>query len=144
MKANIEQLKKDIADAKSRYTEASKDIKRIEKDMNDFSSNKDSKLAELQQSLDALKKSQGKNSVSVKTLQKDLQEARLESEQAGGDLCGAQEQLEEAASTLKAQEEEIQSLQKEQAAVKVGAGKRLLDYVTNTDFRMLTTSPKPT
>ena len=119
MKANITQLKSDIADAKTRHTDATKDIKRIEKDIKDFSSNKDSKLAELESSLETLKKGQAKNSVAVKTLQKDLQEARLESEQSGGDLAAAQEQLAEVESTLKAQDEEIGRLLTEQAAIKV-------------------------
>lgn len=48
MKANIAKLKDDITDAKARQEQASKDIKRIEKDMNDFDKNKDGKLAELQ------------------------------------------------------------------------------------------------
>ncbi|KAK3171285.1 hypothetical protein OEA41_003369 [Lepraria neglecta] len=118
MKANIEQLKKDTADAKARQAEASKDIKRIEKDMKDLDSNKDSKLAELQSSLNALKKSQIKNSVSVKTLQKELQSSRLEAEQAGADIGAAQEQLAEVDSTLKAQEAEFKDLQKEQVQAK--------------------------
>lgn len=119
MKSSIDQLKKDMVDAKSRHSEASKDIKRIEKDMNEFSSNKDNKLAELQTSLDALKKSLSKNSISVKTLQKVLQSSRLDSEQAGSDLSAAEEQLSEADSTMKAQKEEVQALQQEQAQVKV-------------------------
>ncbi|MCJ1356867.1 MAG: Structural maintenance of chromosomes protein 2 [Icmadophila ericetorum] len=114
MKKEVEHLKRDIADAKTRQGEATKDIKRIEKDINDFSKNKDNKLAELQTSLDTLKKSQQKNSTAVKMLQKDLQEARLESEQAGADLGAAQEQLQEVESTLKAQEEEIQALKMDQ------------------------------
>ncbi|MCJ1254339.1 Structural maintenance of chromosomes protein 2 [Lignoscripta atroalba] len=118
MKASIEQLRKDIADAKSRQLEASKDVKRIEKDIKDFSNNKDSKLAELQSSLDMLKKTQCKDSISVKTLQKDLQAARLDSEQSGGDLEAAGDQLAEARSTLKLQEDEIKALQKEHATVK--------------------------
>ncbi|EER42595.1 nuclear condensin complex subunit Smc2 [Histoplasma capsulatum H143] len=77
MKANIEQLKKDIEDAKKRHTEASRDIKRIEKDMREFSSNKDSKLAELQSSLDSLKKG-----LSRFDLSHDLAQAQLEDEQA--------------------------------------------------------------
>ena len=48
MKESIIQLKKDIVDAKARQDEAAKDIKRIERDMKDFDSNKDGKLAELQ------------------------------------------------------------------------------------------------
>ena len=119
MKASIEQLKQVIADAKARQTEASKDVKRIEKDMKDFDSNKDSKLAELQSALNALKKSQIKNSISVKTLQKELQSSRLEAEQAGADLGAAQEQLAEVDSTLKAQEAEIKGLQEQQTQAKV-------------------------
>ena len=119
MKASIEQLKQDIADAKARQTEASKDAKRIEKDMKDFDNNKDSKLAELQSALSALKKSQIKNSICVKNLQKELQSSRLEAEQAGADLSAAEEQLAEVSSTLKAQEEEIEGLQKQQNQAKV-------------------------
>ncbi|KAL8999938.1 MAG: hypothetical protein Q9169_001344 [Polycauliona sp. 2 TL-2023] len=118
MKANIEQLKKDIVDAKSRQTEASKDIKRIEKDINDFSNNKDSKLAELQDSLTNLKKAQTKNSISVKTLQKELQSARLEAEQSGADFGAAQDQLSEIDETLKVQLTEVDDLKREQAKTK--------------------------
>ncbi|KAI4225057.1 MAG: hypothetical protein LQ349_007124 [Xanthoria aureola] len=118
MKASVDQLKKDIADAKLRQTEASKDIKRIEKDMNDFSSNKDSKLAELQDSLTHLKKTQTKNSISVKTLQKELQSARLEAEQSGADFGAAQDQLAEIDETLKVQLTEIDELKQEQAKAK--------------------------
>ncbi|OXV08340.1 hypothetical protein Egran_03897 [Elaphomyces granulatus] len=117
-KASIEQLRKDIADAKARQAEASKDIKRIEKDMSEFNNNKDSKLAELQSSLDALKKGLNKNSISVKTLQKELQASRLESEQAGSDLSAAEEQLAEADVTLKSQMEEVESLKREQTRIK--------------------------
>ena len=119
MKASIEQLKSDIAEAKLRQGAASKDIKRTEKDMKDFDSNKDSKLAELQTSLDKLRKSQIKTSVSVKTLQKELQASRLEAEQAGADLGAAQEQLAEVDMTLKAQEAEIEELQMEKTQAKV-------------------------
>lgn len=119
MKANIEQLKKDIVDAKARHGEASKDIKRIEKDINDFSDNKDGKLAELQSTLNTITRNQTKNSVAVKTLQKELQAARLEAEQTSADLGGAQEQLFEVETTLKAHEAEIQLLQTEQGQVKV-------------------------
>lgn len=120
MKTNIERQKKDIADAKARHVQATKDIKRIEKDMNEFSNNKDDKLAELQSTVTTLKKSQTKTSISVKTLQKELQTARLEAEQAGADLGASQEQLQDADSALKEQEAEVQALQEEQTQVKVG------------------------
>ncbi|KAK2746687.1 Structural maintenance of chromosomes protein 2 [Myotisia sp. PD_48] len=118
MKTNIEQLRKDVADAKARHAEALKDIKRIEKDMKEFSSNKDSKLAELQASLDSLKKGFSKNSIAVKTLQKELQASRLDSEQAGTDLTTAEEQLAEADQALKAQTEEMQEIESQQGRLK--------------------------
>ncbi|KAI9860275.1 MAG: Structural maintenance of chromosomes protein 2 [Vezdaea acicularis] len=118
MKETITQLKKDIVDRKERQSEAVKDIKRIERDMKDFDNNKDSKLAELQSSLEALRKSVNKNSASVKSMQKELQGARLESEQASSDLTAAQEQLVDVDSTLRAQEEEIAALVEEQQQVK--------------------------
>ena len=121
MKVNIEQLKKDMTSARVRQAEASKDIKRIEKDIKDFDNNKDDKLAELQSSLDTLRKKQTKNSLSVKTLQKELLSGRLEAEQAGADLSAAQDQLAEVDASLQAQDAEVQALQKEQAQVKVSA-----------------------
>ena len=114
MKTNIEQLKTEIADAKARHAEATKDIKRIEKDMSEFNDNKDDKLAELQSSVEKLKKTQIKNSVSVKSLQKEVQSARMESEQAASDIATAQDQLAEVDSSLKAQQNELQDLQDEQ------------------------------
>ncbi|KAI1939871.1 Structural maintenance of chromosomes protein 2 [Ophidiomyces ophidiicola] len=118
MRANIKQLRTDIEDAKARHSEANKDIKRIEKDMSEFDNNKDSKLAELQSSLDTLKKKLGKNSISLKTLQKELQASRLDSEQAGGDLTTAEEQLADAEAALNAQKEEVECIQREQKRCK--------------------------
>ena len=146
MKANIEQLKIDISEAKKRQSEASKDIKRIEKDMKEFNDNKDSKLAELQASLDSLKKGLTKNSIAAKTLQKELQASRLDSEQVGSDLSAAEEQLAEADATLKSQLEDIESLKREQARLKVmkSVKCRTFEKPTNHTYpRMLMTSPKP-
>ena len=133
MKVSIEQLRKDMAGARVRQGEASQDIKRIEKDIKDFDNNKDDKLAELQSSLDALRKKQTKNFLSVKTLQKELLSGRLEAEQAGADLSAAQDQLAEVDATLQAQDAEVQALQKEQAQVKVSA--RLFNFHVHLQFR---------
>jgi structural maintenance of chromosome 2 len=118
MKSNIAQLKEDIKHAKSRHEEASKDVKRIEKDMNDFNRNKGSKLAELQTSLDKLKKALVKSNASIKPLQQEMREAMVESEQCGSDLSAAQEQLDDAEVTLSAQQEEVDGLVTEQERVK--------------------------
>jgi structural maintenance of chromosome 2 len=87
--------------------------------MKDFDSNKDAKLVELQSSLDNIRKALAKNSASCKVLQKELQGARLDSEQIGGDLSAAQEQLQEVEQTLKSQEEEISELISVQKQVQV-------------------------
>lgn len=120
MKQSIAQLKEDIKTAKARQDEANRDVKRIERDMSDFNNNKDSKLAELQTSLEKLKKALSKNIASIKPLQAEMREAMVESEQCGSDLAAAQEQLEEVQVTLTSQQEEIDALLAEQARVKVG------------------------
>lgn len=88
-----------------------------------------------QASLEKLKQSANRNSTSVKSLQKELQAAQLQSgqyrlyytklptltrftEQCGGDLAAAQEQLSEIDSTLKGQQEEIEALKQEQSQLK--------------------------
>jgi len=119
MKEEITQLKKQISEAKLRCDDASKEVKRIEKDMAEFSKNKDSKLAELQKDLEKLKKALTKNSTAIKPLQQEVRDAMLESEQCGSDLAAAQEQLQDAEVTLKAQQDEINSLATEQTRVKV-------------------------
>jgi structural maintenance of chromosome 2 len=119
MKQSIVQLRSDFAAAKKRQEEAAKDIRRIEKDMKEFDNNKDGKLVELQSSIDTLRRALCKNAASVKALQKELQSARLDSEQFGGDLAAAQEHLQDSEQTLKAQDLEITVLLTEQARVKV-------------------------
>ncbi|CAI4210722.1 unnamed protein product [Parascedosporium putredinis] len=57
------------------------------------------------------------NSGSVKILQKEVQVAQLDSEQAGADLSGTQEQLQEVELAIASQKQEIEGLVKEQAKV---------------------------
>lgn len=115
MKVTVDELKESIAEAKKRQAEASADVKRIEKDMKDFDNNKDGKLIELQKTLDQLRSSLGKFSATVKTLQKELQGAQLDQEQAGADLSAAREQLQEIEVSIKAQKQDIEGLAKQQA-----------------------------
>lgn len=48
MKDAIIELKQTIKEAATRQDQAKQDVKRIEKDMNEFKNNKDSKLQQLQ------------------------------------------------------------------------------------------------
>ena len=117
MKDTLVQLKSNLIEAKKRQDEAQNDVKRIEKDMKDFESNKDGKLVELQISLDTLRKSLTTNSATVKNLQKELQSARLDSEHIESDLTTALEQLRDSEQALKSQEVEIAALVSEQTFV---------------------------
>lgn len=123
MRASILECKTAIAEAKSRQEIAAHDVKTIEKDMDEFSNNKDSKLAELQKSLEKLKKSLVKDSAAIKPLQQEARDAKLDAEQCGGDLATAKESLEEIDSTLQSQQEEVVTLQAEQNRTKVSGSK---------------------
>lgn len=113
MKEQISQLKTSSQAAKQRYAEATANAKQIEKDMKDFDNNKDGKLVELQASLDKLWATLEKHRASVKTLQKELQNAQLDSEQISGDLAAAREQLQEIDQAISAQQDEIAKLLQE-------------------------------
>ncbi|TQN66945.1 Structural maintenance of chromosomes protein 2 [Colletotrichum shisoi] len=117
MKETIAQLKTDTAEAKKKHAEATADVKQIEKDMKDFDNNKDAKLVELQKSLDKLRATLTKNSASVKVLQKEVQGAQLDSEQVSGDLSAAREQLQEVEVAIKAQQQDIEDLVKQQISL---------------------------
>lgn len=110
MKDSISKLKVVIQEAKSRHDEANKEIKRIEKDMADFSKNKDSKLTELQSQVDALKKQLAKESAAVKPLQQQMRDAMIDTEQCGADLAAAQEASQDGQTTLSSLQTEIDNL----------------------------------
>ncbi|PNS18708.1 hypothetical protein CAC42_5247 [Sphaceloma murrayae] len=113
MKEAVEKLKEIIAETKSKHDVATKEAKRIEKDMADFSKNKDSKLIELQKEVDKLKKSLLKETASIKPLQQEVRDAMLDAEQCGAELAAAQESLQDVSTTLAAQAEELQSMTSE-------------------------------
>jgi len=118
MRDNIEQAENNIVDAKKRQNEASKEVKRIEKDMNEFKNNKGGKLAELQKNLDKLKKAVTQQSEIMKSVREDFQSAQIELDQVASDLVSAQESLEEVNGAIETQGAEISQLQKDKAEVK--------------------------
>lgn len=115
MMTSIAELQEGIKQAKTRQSDASADVKRIEKDMKDFDTNKDAKLVELQTSLDKLRASLDENSGAVKTLQKELQGAHLDVEQVGGDLSAARDQLQEVELGIQSQQQDVENLAKQQS-----------------------------
>ncbi|KAM3419837.1 hypothetical protein BST61_g3166 [Cercospora zeina] len=117
MKDTIVALKENIQTSKSRQSEASAEVKRIEKDMKDFSSNKGAKLEQLQAELDKLKKALTKTQGSIKPLQQEVRDASVDAEQTGSDLTTAQEELHDAETTLKGQQEELAVHEAEQRKI---------------------------
>lgn len=118
MKATVAALKSNIIDAQSRQTEANAEVKRVEKDMKDFSSNKGAKLEQLQTELDKLRKALTKTQASIKPLQQEVRNASIDAEQTGGDLSAAQEELHDAETTLKGQQEELAMDENEQKQIR--------------------------
>ena len=91
MKDTIVELKQSIKDAAAREEQAKQDVKRIDKDMNEFKNNKDSKLQQLQvlffdissiwrqQQVDQLKAAVKNQDATIKAKQKEFQTLQLES-----------------------------------------------------------------
>jgi structural maintenance of chromosome 2 len=117
MKENIIALKSTIEDAKQRQSDAQSEVKRVEKDMKDFSSNKGAKLEQLQTDLDKLKKALSKAESTIKPLAQQLREANIDAEQAGSDLVTAQEELQESEAAVQSGRQELDSHQTELRAV---------------------------
>ena len=129
MKATVIQLKNSIADAKLRHSEALEEVISIEKDISDFNVNKDDKLAELQATVEKLKKTQIKTSVAVKNLLKELQAVRMDTEQTAIDLSAVREQLVDVNLALGSQETDLLNLQEEQRLAK-GAHEEAESHLT--------------
>lgn len=118
MKDSIIELKDSMKTAESARSDAEKDVQRIEKDMVDFSKNKDGKLKELERSINEMRTSSTTLSTATKTLHKALQDARLEAEQASTEISAAEEQLAEIECSIRAQQDEIEELLREDAEIK--------------------------
>lgn len=117
-KAKILSLQEEIKAARKAEAEAKKDIARIERDMDEFKNNKGGKLAELQASLEKLKKASAKYNTSTKALQSKKSEAMVESENCAAELATAKEQLEDSLNTLRTLQDEIDKIMAEHAKAK--------------------------
>lgn len=132
MNADIIRCKQGIVDAKSKHEEASKDVKRIEKEMADFGKNKGGKLAEIESSLEKLKAALRKSLEAIKPLQQEKREAEIDLEQCGSDLVSAQEVLTETELNLAALQEEIESITAGRTAIQVGNSVCVLSHSSLT------------
>ncbi|KAK1922323.1 RecF/RecN/SMC [Papiliotrema laurentii] len=92
----LAELKEVINQAKEKQKAAAADCKRLEREMDDFKNNKDSKLKEIKADIANKKKDLGKKTLQVKTRQKEVQTAELELQQLEGDLEAAQKEVKDA------------------------------------------------
>ncbi|KAI8976364.1 condensin complex subunit SMC2 [Trametes punicea] len=117
---DVEQAKKRIADlhaaisaAREKQRTAKEEIRKLEKDMDDFKNNKEGKIDELKADVSKQKAALQKHSVVVKTQHRELQTATLELEQTEKDIAAAEAHIEEARSGVKKLQKELSKLQAE-------------------------------
>ncbi|QIX00971.1 hypothetical protein AMS68_006488 [Peltaster fructicola] len=107
-----------IEQANTKQSEAEADIKRIEKDMKDFASNRGAKLEEIQSETDRLRKAYTKAQAALKPLQQEARDAGIDVEQMGADLAAAQEESEDSKTTVSTQQADLVKLEDEQEQTK--------------------------
>lgn len=77
-KANIAELNVTISESKLKQKDALAECKRVEKEMEEFKTNRGSKLAQIKAEIASKKAEVGKHTASVKTLQREVQTSELE------------------------------------------------------------------
>ncbi|KAI0739697.1 condensin complex subunit SMC2 [Daedaleopsis nitida] len=109
----IAALKERIQVAAKKKQDATADIKKLEKDMNEFKNNKEGKIDELKADLNKQRVALREHTTLVKTHQKELQTANLESEQMQQDIVRAEKNIDSARAGLKKLQKELEKLEAE-------------------------------
>ncbi|KAG8919304.1 Structural maintenance of chromosomes protein 2, partial [Tulasnella sp. 418] len=110
LKHTIADLKQAVLDAQKKQKDASAECRKLEKDMNDFKNNKDSKLKELKSDIAKQKAELTKQAAVVKKHQKDLQTAELELEQIEKDIKASTAEVNEAKTAATKVRSELEEL----------------------------------
>ncbi|KAG8906895.1 Structural maintenance of chromosomes protein 2 [Tulasnella sp. 403] len=115
LKQSIAELKQAVQTAKTKQKEAADECKKLERDMDDFKHNKDSKLKELKAEIAKQKSELSKFNTVVKQRQKELQTAQLELEQMEKDISSSTARVNEAQENLVALREDLKEQETELA-----------------------------
>lgn len=110
------ELKAVVEQAKEKQKTASADVKRLEKEMDDFKNNKDSKLKEIKADIANKKKELAKQTTQVKLRQKEVQTAELEIQQLESDIEAARAEVKEAIAAHAKSKAELAELGKQLAS----------------------------
>lgn len=109
----IAELQQSIVASQERQKTAAAEAKRLEKEMKEFESNKDSKIDELKAKVKKMKAALQKQSVSFQGKQTEVRTTELELEGATKEVEEAEAALEEAKAAVKASEAGVAAMEKE-------------------------------
>ncbi|KNZ45402.1 hypothetical protein VP01_815g5 [Puccinia sorghi] len=126
IKNTLAELNALIASSKQKQSAAEAECKRLQKEMDDFKNNKDSKLKQIKvmhhhiglADIVQKKSNMSKTSTTVKAMQREVQGVDMEIEQLASDVSSAKKEVEEAAEAVDAAKQEHEALKAKLQQVK--------------------------
>lgn len=118
IKEQITTLQKGITASKQQQREAEAECKRLEKEMNEFKNNRESKLDQLKKEIAKKKADLAKQTTSVKAMQKEVQTSELELEQMDKDIESSKVEVVDAGKQVEKSKKEAAALEQAIARVK--------------------------